>query len=141
MHMHAVCIHTCRVLVVYQPSRFSDLIFIPKTNTDGRDGIIGFDRDGYGPDDSNSRKTKVRTVSLAKLFRDFSVPSVIDYLSLDIEGAEAYVFSTFPWDEYTFLTLTVERPAKVLRESLKKHGYTYLCKYGWVGGLIYLMEM
>jgi hypothetical protein len=39
---------------------------------------------------------------------------VIDYLSLDIESAEAWIFETFPWEDYTFLTLTVERPKAAL---------------------------
>ena len=46
--------------------------------------------------------TAMQTVSLGRLLRDFHAPAVIDYLSLDIEGAEAFVFSTFPWDEFTF---------------------------------------
>ncbi len=50
------------------------------------------------------------TVSLDNVFRDLSVPSVIDYMSFDIEGAEEWLFETFPWDKYIILVLTVERP-------------------------------
>lgn len=55
---------------------------------------------------------------MARLLDDFGAPAVIDYLSLDIEGAEWYAFSTFPWHRYVFLTITVERPSTELRNKL-----------------------
>jgi hypothetical protein len=50
------------------------------------------------------------TVPVAKILRDFGMPRTIDYMSLDIEGAEAWAFETFPCDTYTFLAIMVERP-------------------------------
>lgn len=60
------------------------------------------------------------TVSVARILDDFGAPKVIDYLSLDIEGAEWWVFSTFPWDRYTFKTITIERPNDELRRKLEE---------------------
>ena len=57
----------------------------------------------------------------------------MDYLSLDIEGAEADVLENFPFDRYTFLAITVERPRR-LRRALESKGYVYMrdtdCDYG-----------
>jgi hypothetical protein len=62
--------------------------------------------------------SEVLTVSVARLLDDFGAPSVIDYLSLDIEGAEWWAFSTFPWHRYKFLTITIERPKPELLNKL-----------------------
>jgi hypothetical protein len=72
-------------------------------------------------------------VSIGKLFKDMKVPPVIDYLSLDIEGAEAWVFSAFPWDRYTFHAITAERPKPELRQAFEQHGYVFMCTHGWFG--------
>ena len=80
----------------------------------------------------------MQTVSLGRLLRDFHAPAVIDYLSLDIEGAEAFVFSTFPWDEFTFLVMTVERPVKELQDAFTAHGYHYLCDHGAYGDQLWV---
>ena len=80
-------------------------------------GIEGFDKPvsrGVPRED-----TGLRTVSVARILDDFGAPPVIDYLSLDIEGAEWWAFSTFPWHRYVFLTITVERPKTELREQLR----------------------
>jgi hypothetical protein len=65
-------------------------------------------------------------VSLSTLFQQFSVPSTIDYLNLDVEGAEYMVMENFPFDDYTFRTLTVERPKPNLKELLQKNNYIFV---------------
>lgn len=47
-----------------------------------------------------AKTAEFKTVSVAKLFDDLNVPSEIDYLSLDIEGAEFWAFEQFAWDRY-----------------------------------------
>lgn len=94
-------------------------------------GIIGFDN-------RNSTTKSINTdthytVSVAKVLQDFGMPRAIDYLSLDIEGAEAWVFESFPWHLYTFRTLTVERPKRELRSMLEKNDYVFLCYHGHFG--------
>mmetsp|Transcript_10506 Transcript_10506/g.20701 ORF Transcript_10506/g.20701 Transcript_10506/m.20701 type:complete len:312 (-) Transcript_10506:66-1001(-) len=98
-------------------------------------GIIGsqFDNKQVQP----ATTQKVPLVSVAKLFEDFNVPSVIDYMSLDIEGAELYAFEEFPWDRYTFLTITVERP-KGLSAVLEKNGYTFVRNHGRFGDAMFI---
>ena len=88
---------------------------------------------GEGFDNREAGNAPMYTVSVGKILHDFNAPSLIDYMSLDIEGAEAWAFQTFPWDTYTFLTLTVERPKPALVEMLKQNGYIYLCNHGGFG--------
>merc|ERR1712196_85838 len=71
--------------------------------------------------------------TLFKIFEDVGVPPIIDYLSLDVEGAESLVMRGFPWEQYSFLVLTVERPKNELRTSLSRHGYHYLRRNSWFG--------
>jgi hypothetical protein len=84
-------------------------------------------------DNKQDANAPMLTVSVAKILQDFKAPRAIDYMSLDIEGAEAWAFQTFPWNKYTFLTLTVERPKSELVHTLTEHGYTYLCDHGGFG--------
>ena len=82
-------------------------------------GIAGFDQ-------PEKKGTELLTVSVARLLDDFGAPAVIDYLSLDIEGAEWYAFSTFPWHRFVFLTITVERPSTELRIKLMEVSFSQL---------------
>ena len=69
-----------------------------------------------------------RTVTLQSILRRAQAPDVIDFLSLDIEGAEYDALSTFfhgP-DPYTFRVITVERPKMPLRALLRNNSYIYV---------------
>jgi len=39
-------------------------------------------------------------------------------------------FDTFPWEAYTFLVATIERPKPELKALLEANGYKYLCDHG-----------
>ena len=101
----------------------------------GLGGIIGDDFDNKGPrgERETGQVETHTTVSLASTLAKTGAPSVVDYLSLDIEGAEAYVMENFPFDTYTFLAITAERPRR-LRRALESKGYVYIrdtdCDYG-----------
>ena len=66
------------------------------------------------------------TITLHDIFRKYDVPQVIDYMSLDVEGAEEFVLRSFPFDRYRFNVLTIERPTDVVTSMLTEHGYTLL---------------
>ncbi|KAL3929126.1 MAG: hypothetical protein SGARI_004844, partial [Bacillariaceae sp.] len=66
------------------------------------------------------------TVSLLDVFEKFQVPNVIDYISLDVEGAEDLVMSSFPFFQYRFNLMSIERPSGVLVEILTSNGYELL---------------
>jgi hypothetical protein len=52
-----------------------------------------------------------------------NAPSTIDYLSLDVEGAEFYIMQHFPFSQYRFNVLTVERPGYQLSALLESQNY------------------
>ena len=100
-------------------------------------GIEGFDQSaGTGKADL----TLYKTVSVARILDDFGAPAVIDYLSLDIEGAEWWAFSSFPWHRFVFLAITVERPKPELQGKLSEEGYSYLCAHGRSGDALFVHE-
>lgn len=72
-------------------------------------------------------------VPLIDVFERFHVPKLIDYMSLDVEGAEYLVMKDFPFDKYRVKLMTVERPTPDLEWLLTNHGYvnlTILVKWG-----------
>jgi len=73
------------------------------------------------------------TVTLGDIFARNNVPPVIDYLSLDVEGAESYIMSSFPFEQYMINIMTIERPKPDLKALLKQHGYVYLQNLGTFG--------
>ena len=75
-----------------------------------------------------------KTTTLGKILDLLSAPEIIDYLSLDVEGAELAILSTFPFSKYKFRVLTVEHNAPhvgpeqqiAIREILTKNGYKFI---------------
>lgn len=101
-------------------------------------GLIG---DGFdNSNDANGKRVEQHSVGINKLFEDMHVPMIIDYLSLDIEGAEEFVFQSFAWDKYKFLCITVERPKAQLRTLLIQQKYMYICDHGNFGDELWLHE-
>jgi hypothetical protein len=66
------------------------------------------------------------TAPLPEVFERFHVPKVVDYMSLDVEGAEYLIMKHFPFDQYQMKLMTVERPNEELKNLLAQHGYLYL---------------
>ena len=95
-------------------------------------GIVGFENP------ASAFSVTRYTVSLRKLLTDFHAPAIIDYLSLDIEGAEFYALEHFPFDKYTFRVMTAERPSKPLQEIFVMNGYTHLCNCGGFGDMLWM---
>jgi hypothetical protein len=83
------------------------------------------------PDQMNSYWGRVqaccvkKTVPLVEVLRKNKAPRVIDYFSLDVEGYEYEILESFPFQEYTFLCLSIERAPKVLQELLADNGYEF----------------
>jgi len=88
-------------------------------------GIVG---EGF---DNQKMKAegKRNLVSISTVFKETLVPKIIDYMSLDVEGAESLVMHDFPFDEYKILFLTIERPKENLRDLLVKNGYKLMHKH------------
>mmetsp|Transcript_53371 Transcript_53371/g.100086 ORF Transcript_53371/g.100086 Transcript_53371/m.100086 type:complete len:323 (-) Transcript_53371:35-1003(-) len=69
---------------------------------------------------------KLPLAALSDILMDAGAPAVIDYLSLDVEGAETLVMTDFPYGKYTFKIITVELPQPELRRQFQRNGYRML---------------
>lgn len=87
-------------------------------------GILG-DQFDNKEDKYNEGRSRY-TVTLLEIFDRFHVPPVIDYFSLDVEGAEDLVMASFPFSKYRFNVMTVERPSAELSGILVGNGYNLL---------------
>jgi FkbM family methyltransferase len=84
----------------------------------------------------NTPETWVRSIKLLTLLQRHNAPHVIDYLSLDIEGAEYPVLKEFfRFPEYTFQRLTVEvldaNRLMHMQRLLEPHGYVLDTVRAW----------
>ena len=61
----------------------------------------------------------VNTISLIALLKKYNAPKEIDYLSVDTEGSELDILSTFDFNEYRFNCITIEHNFTENREKLK----------------------
>lgn len=75
---------------------------------------------------AEGRVTVVEALPLAELLDEYGAPSVIDYFSFDVEGLETRILREFPFDRYTFLAITIERPTPELNELLFSNGYHFV---------------
>jgi Methyltransferase FkbM domain len=98
-------------------------------------GIIGFDN-GASSDPTHTEYT----VSLAKVLQRFKAPSVIDYFSFDVEGAEFYSMSNFPFDSYRFRIVTIERAPQPLMDLLTTKGYVFITTIANFGEQLWVHE-
>ncbi len=74
----------------------------------------------------------LRTRTLENVLREHRAPHEIDYLSIDIEGAEERVLGDFAFDAYSFTCITIERPSANLQEVLGHHGYVVIKSVPWL---------
>ncbi len=72
-------------------------------------------------------KYEVNTISLIDLLEKYSAPHVIDYLSIDTEGSEGEILSSFDFDRYKFRLITCEHNFSSERETI----YSLLTKNGY----------
>jgi FkbM family methyltransferase len=77
-------------------------------------------------DGAQTETIRVKGYPLWELLRKHGAPKQINYLSLDIEGAEWLALKNFPFDEYSFDCMTIERGSDDylrLRAKLFREGY------------------
>lgn len=101
-------------------------------------GIVGEKMDNHKV---NKQTTEKRyTISIRSLFSSFQVPKKIDYMSLDVEGAEGIVMEDFPFESYKISFLTVERPKLELQKLLKDNGYQFVIMLARWGETLWVHE-
>ena len=112
---------------------------IGQNNTDNIDfridnemlgGIVGdnFDNNTRGSNkESDSYETiTLQTRTLESVLIEFNAPNIIDYLSLDVEGAEEFILKNFNFKKYKFKFLTIERPSTYLDIKLDSENYVQI---------------
>lgn len=85
---------------------------------------------------SSSKVTKHNTCVLEEILESYNVPNYIDYLSLDIEGAEVEILSSCPFDKYSFGCITVEHNGNkknqhIIQNILTNNGYKLYSTVKW----------
>lgn len=113
---NAICLNVC------VDSQEGEVDFVHR---DVLGGIVDNDtdnkREAIGITQANIFRLKTKTLS--SILKSENAPHTIDYFSIDVEGAEDRVLCEFPFDEYKFKSMTIERPKPRLREVLARNGY------------------
>ena len=120
-----ICVNACI------DGDFGKVEFLPN---DGHGGIVADDTDN-SPAMRAGRIEEWRAAGrtlvldaypLAEILRLHAAPRAIDFFSLDVEGSETRILRTFPFDEYRFLAMCIERPTPELNALLFRHGYLFV---------------
>lgn len=104
---------------------------------------IGWNGGIVNKDFDNTQATQANTfytVPLEEILKRNGAPNILDYLSLDVEGAETYVMESFPFDRYTVRVITIERPKVALRDLLRSKGYKLLKLLSAYGETLWVHE-
>lgn len=78
---------------------------------------------------------KIESKTLEYFIKKNNLPKKIEYLSMDTEGSEYEIFSTFNFNEYTFGCITCEHNGewekrKKIKEILEKNNYIFIKELG-----------
>jgi FkbM family methyltransferase len=67
---------------------------------------------------AEGHKYNVKTISLEDLLDCHRSPEIIDYISIDTEGSEYEILSTFNFEKYKFRIITIEHNFTDMREKI-----------------------
>ena len=70
-------------------------------------------------------------VLLQDILDKHNAPKEIDYWSLDIEGSEERVISSFDFSKYKFGCITIERPTPLCNQVLQNAGYVFVKNFSF----------
>ena len=93
----------------------------------GGSGIVDHLDEDY-EDRLKGEYVEIETTTLLDILEKHNAPKVIEFLDIDIEGAEFEVIKNFPFDQYEFKIICIEvRPQtrKSITEHLVANGYRY----------------
>lgn len=124
----------CKVVWAVAWNQSNIVVNFAKKDTAG--GVIHQDTDI--PEANGSPVESVLTTTLEDIFLQLKAPKIIDYFSFDVEGAEQIILENFPFDKYTFLATTIERPSDQLVKILERNGYVYLTDHGNFGDKLFI---
>jgi Methyltransferase FkbM domain len=110
----------CQVVgAVVGATRMEEIMFQEAPELHPMGGIVGDEFDNHNADGA----VPMYTVTISEVLERFHVPTEMDYLSLDVEGAEYFIMKHFPFQDYSFKVMTVERPKEDLRALFAVNGY------------------
>ena len=122
-------IRNCKTFNVVILSNESEVNFLEDGPTGG---VIGEEFDNNYLKRSSIIKEKSNKIlkkksrSLKSILKEANAPKEIDYLSLDVEGAETSVLKNFPFHDFIFLCMSIERPSSELNKILFKNDYIFV---------------
>jgi hypothetical protein len=127
MHWEGLAHRNCTVVAALVADETGlPMQFDARPGADGQAGIVSPDTDNVGKDELSAELKTLRSVTIDKVLHDFRAPAVIDYLSLDVEGAEHLILKAFPWHSHTVHVISIERPDLCSRTYLRKAGFHFL---------------
>jgi len=83
-------------------------------------------------------RAEMPSTTLMEILQHVRAPRVVNYLSLDIEGAEYEALRTFDFSRYRFDVMTIERPNAALRALLRANSYGYALDHGCFGDQLWV---
>jgi hypothetical protein len=102
-------------------------------------GVIDENTDNSHPQ-PETKSVEYASTTVGTIFSHFSVPKLIHYMSVDVEGAESMILSTFPFHEYKVYIFTIERPKSDVLRILEHQGYVEVGILGTFGDTCYLQR-
>jgi hypothetical protein len=121
------------------PELGGEIIFrLGREGYDGLGGIVSEDFDNKPENGDGTIEETMVTATLEAVLDFADAPRVIEYLSLDIEGAEFYAMKQFNFSRYTFNLVTVERPNRNLHFLFTEAGYRFVYVMSNFGEVLYV---
>lgn len=128
---------SCQKFYVALGSEPGEADFRYGSNNENHSGLAGLDKFATS-DDNKMWKDKVGDFEMKKVsvrtpedvFTEANLPSTIDYMSLDVEGAEMDILKSFPFDKYCVKYATIETnndkdKEKEMEEFMAQRGYEF----------------
>tara|TARA_B100001094_G_C18120883_1_gene766783 strand:- start:190 stop:1563 length:1374 start_codon:yes stop_codon:yes gene_type:complete len=128
---------TCQKFHVALGSKpgYADFKYDANGDKDGLNGLAEFatsnTHNKMWKDTVNNFKTKkVQVRTPEDVLGEANIPSIIDYMSLDVEGAEMSVLESFPFDKYCIRYSTIEtnndkNKERKMEKLMKNRGYKF----------------
>lgn len=97
------------------------------------------------PDGAPAPTVSREARTIRSVLRGAGAPGTIDYWSLDTEGSELALLTSFPFDEYRLRVLTVEHNNGPVREQIRHflegHGYRRVRDLGIDDGYVLVQDL
>jgi len=139
-YWHDLAYRQCQVVAaVLGRERMEEIQFRMDNGVSG--GIIDAKFDNKKEQSATKKEQNIvpkYTVTLLEVLQRYNTPKTIDYLSLDVEGAEDYIMGLFPFGDYKIKILTVERPTPALKDRLKEAGYKWVANLSLFGETLWV---